>query len=63
MMILLFHNISTIVSNRKGVPSGLKSKKKQPKGTVEAFRFDNGRENILALSWYDKRKVLMITTK
>ena len=55
--------IATVQSNRKGLPSSFTSKKKRPKGTVTAYRSNEGKGDLLALSWYDKRKVLMLSTK
>ena len=55
--------IGTVQSNRKGLPVSFKSKKKLPRGTVSAFRSDEGKGDLLALSWFDKRKVLMVSTK
>ncbi len=49
----------TVLSNRKGLPPELKGKKKGPRGSVESFRTGK----LLALSWVDKRKVLMLSTK
>ena len=48
-----------MLGNRKGLPPSFKMKKKETKGTIESFRS----KNILALSWYDKRRVLMLSTK
>ena len=49
----------TIQSNRKGLPTEITRKRKDPVGTVCAYR--SGK--MLALSWVDKRKVLMLSTK
>ena len=49
----------TAQCNRKGLPKDVTTKNKEQIGTVKAARSGN----ILDLSWMDKRKVLMITTK
>ena len=49
----------TVQANRKGLPKEVTAKKKDPPGTVVAARSDE----MLALSWVDKRKVLMLSTK
>ena len=49
----------TVQCNRKGLPKDVTTKNKEQIGTVKAARSGN----ILVLSWMDKRKVLMITTK
>lgn len=49
----------TVQSNRKGLPKEVTVKRKVPRGTVQATRSGN----ILVLSWTDKRKVLMLSTK
>ena len=49
----------TVQANRKGVPKDVTAKKKEPRGTVGAARSGN----MVALSWLDKRKVLMLSTK
>ena len=50
----------TVQSNRRGLPKDVTAKrKKEPRGSVRAARSDK----ILALSWMDKRKVLMLSTK
>ncbi len=51
--------IGTVQFNRKGLPKNVTAKNKEQIGIVKAARSGN----ILALSWMDKRKVLMITTK
>ena len=61
--ITLFVIIATVQANRKGLPAPLTSKKKLPRGTVSAYRSDEGKGDLLALSWFDKRKVLMVSTK
>lgn len=48
----------TVQSNRKGLPQ-VTAKRKDPQGTVRAARSGD----MLALSWVDKRKVLMLSTK
>ncbi len=55
--------IGTVMSNRKGLPYETKLKNKKPQGTVEAYRSHKGKGKMLTLAWYDKRKVLMLTTK
>ena len=49
----------TVQANRKGLPKDITAKRKEPTGTVRAARSGN----MLALSWVDKRKVLMLSTK
>ena len=50
----------TVQSNRKGLPKDVTAKSKnEPRGTIRAARSGN----ILVLSWQDKRKVLMLSTK
>ena len=49
----------TVQANRKGLPKEITAKRKEPRGTVRAAR--SGK--MLALSWMDKRKVLMLSTK
>ena len=49
----------TVQSNRKGLPKEVTTKRKEPVGTVRAAR--SGK--MLVLSWLDKRKVLMLSTK
>ena len=49
----------TVQSNRRGLPAGIKATRKQDVGTIRAFRSGS----ILALSWVDKRKILMLSTK
>ena len=50
----------TVQSNRRGMPKEVTSKgKKEPRGSIRAARSGN----ILTLSWLDKRKVLMLSTK
>ena len=51
----------TVQSNRKGLPEGIQ--KKTGKGTVEAFRSDDGNGDQLFLTWMDKRMILMLSTK
>ena len=49
-----------VQSNRRGMPKEVTDKrKKEPRGNIRAARSGN----ILALSWLDKRKVLMLSTK
>ena len=49
----------TVMSNRKGLPQDITRKTKEPVGTVRAARSGQ----MLVLSWMDKRKVLMLSTK
>ncbi len=49
----------TVQINRKGLPQEMTAKGKQPKGTVEAWRSGSK----MALSWVDKKKVFMLSTK
>ena len=50
----------TVQSNRRGMPKEVTAKRKrEPRRTIRAAR--SGK--ILALSWLDKRKVLMLSTK
>ena len=50
----------TVQSNRRGMPKEVTAKRKrEPRGNIRAARSGN----ILALSWIDKRKVLMLSTK
>ena len=53
----------TMQTNRKGVPTAVKSGRKEPAGTVHAFRSDDGSGDILVLTWMDKRKIVMLSTK
>ena len=43
------------------MPEGIQ--KKTGKGTVEAFRSDDGNGDQLFLTWMDKRMILMLSTK
>ena len=49
----------TVQSNRRGLPEGVKGKGKGKKGEVKAFRSGS----LLALTWTDKRKIIMLSTK
>lgn len=49
----------TVQANRRGLPKDITAKRKEPPGTVKAARSNN----MMALSWVDKRKVLMLSTK
>ena len=49
----------TVQSNRKGLPDGVKTKQKQDIGTIREFRCGS----MMALSWVDKRKIFMLSTK
>ena len=53
----------TMQTNRKGVPTVVKSGGKEPNGTVRAFRSDDGSGDILVLTWMDKCKIIMLSTK
>ena len=48
-----------VLGNRKILPPLFKSKQREQQGTMKSFRSGNK----LALSWYDKRRVLMLSTK
>ena len=49
----------TVQANRRGLPKEVTVKQKEPRGTVRAARSGD----MVALSWLDKRKVLMLSTK
>ena len=49
----------TVHSNRRRMPKEVTIRQKDPHGTAGAARSGD----ILALSWIDKRKVLMLSTK
>ena len=49
----------TVMSNRKGLPKSVKTKTKDRKGTIKSYQ--NGKQMVL--SWTDKRRVLMLSTK
>ena len=53
----------TMQTNRKGVPTAVKRGPKEPVGTVHAFWSDDGTGDILVLTWTDKRKIVMLSTK
>jgi hypothetical protein len=53
----------TMQSNRKGTPTAAKRGRKEPVGTVCAFRSEDGSGDILVLTWMDKRKIIMLSTK
>lgn len=53
----------TMQTNRKGIPTAVRRGRKEPVGTVHAFRSDNGSGDILVLTWMDKRKIMMLSTK
>lgn len=53
----------TMQTNRKGVPTAVKRGRKEPVGTVHAFRSDDGTGDILVLTRMDKRKIVMLSTK
>ena len=55
----VFPPTGTVLGNRKGLPPLFKSKQREQHGTIKSFRSGN----MLALSWYDKRRVLMLSTK
>ena len=48
----------TVQANRRGLPKEVMAKQ-EPRGTVRAARSGN----MVALSWFGKRKVLMLFTK
>ena len=49
--------------NRYGIPKEARRCCKQPIGTVSAFWSDDGRGDILVLTWAAKRKRIMLSTK
>ena len=49
----------TVQANRRGLLKEVTAKRKEPRGTVRAAR--SGK--MVALSWLDKRKVLMLSIK
>ena len=49
----------TVQANRRGMSKDITARRKDPRGTVCAARSGD----MLALSWVDKRKVLMLSTK
>ena len=53
----------TVQTNRKGVPTAVKKGHKEPVGKVRAFRSEDGKGDILVLTWMDKRKIVMLSTK
>ena len=53
----------TVQSNRKGLPSVAKSSRKESEGTVKAFLSDDSKGDVLVLTWTDKRKIIMLSTK
>ena len=50
-------------TNCKGIPTAVKRGRKEPVGTVHAFRSDDGSGDILVLTWTDKRKIVILSTK
>ncbi len=61
---LLEINSGTQMGNRKGLPESFKRKsKKAAVGTIKSFRSEDGKGSMLALTWTDKRRVLMLSTK
>ena len=54
--------ITVTGTNCKGIPTAVK-RGQEPVGTVHAFRSDNGTGDILVLTWTDKRKIVMLSTK
>ena len=50
---------STVQSNRRGLPMEVSAKRKEPRGIARAARCGE----MVGLSWLDKRKVLMLSTK
>ena len=53
----------TMQTNCKGAPTAVKRGRKEPVGTVRAFRSDDGTGDILVLTWMDKQKIVMLSTK
>lgn len=53
----------TVQANRKCPPEELKGLKKAARGSVQAFRSDDGKGSMLTLSWKDKRQIIMLSTK
>ena len=53
----------TLQTIRKGVPTAAKQGHKEPVGSVHAFRSDNSTGDILVLTWMDKSKIIMLSTK
>ena len=54
----------TLQTNRKGAPIAVKQGYKQPVGTVCAFWSQYDSEDILALTWMDKHKIVtLLSTK
>ena len=49
----------TVQANRQGLPKEVTVKQKESRDTVRAARC----RKMVALSWLDKRKVLMLSTK
>ena len=49
----------TVQSNRKKMLAEVKGKKKMKKGEINGYRL----EDMIALEWMDKRKVLMLSTR
>ena len=43
----------TLQTNRKGVPTAARQGRKEPVGTVHAFRSEDGSGDILVLTWMD----------
>ena len=53
----------TVQSNRKGIPKAVTQGRKEPAGTVHAYRSNDGKGDLLVLTWIDKRKIIMLSTK
>ncbi len=61
---LLEINSGTQMGNRKGLPESFKRRnKKAAVGTIKSFRSGDGKGSMLAFTWTDKRRVLMLSTK
>ena len=53
----------TVQLNRKGLPQEAKVDRKDPRDTVHAYRSNDGLGDLLLLTWTDKRKIAMLSTK
>ena len=49
----------TVMSNKKGLPTEVKSKNKMIRGTTNSYKC----KNMTLIEWMDKRKILLLTTK
>ena len=45
------------------MPTAVKQGRKESVGTVSAFRSEDGSGDILVLTWMDKHKIIMLSTK